>query len=214
MKPVTMVLEALAQTRGRRLLDIGCGPGVLGQKLREHGVDWTGIDPQGGAGVITARAESLPFDSGTFDLVLFQNALHHIPVARMDDALAEAERVLAPGGLILVIEPAVHGALSAVLAVVDDETEIREAAQRAITRATSPGAPLYVLRHDQPIRQERIADFETFVSRMIAVDAERAEAAHENNDALRTAFRMHAQYSAGEGYVMDQPMKLHLLARA
>jgi ubiquinone/menaquinone biosynthesis C-methylase UbiE len=43
-----------------------------------------------------ADAEDLPFDDGSFDLVYSWGVLHHTP--QMDRALAEAQRVLAPGG--------------------------------------------------------------------------------------------------------------------
>jgi malonyl-CoA O-methyltransferase len=50
-----------------------------------------------GAGVAAADAEALPFRPGAFDLVVSTSAFQWLP--RLGPALAEAERVLAPGGL-------------------------------------------------------------------------------------------------------------------
>jgi SAM-dependent methyltransferase len=47
----------------------------------------------------TADAEALPYPDGTFDLVVGHAILHHLP--RPGAALAEAFRVLAPGGAVL-----------------------------------------------------------------------------------------------------------------
>ena len=46
------------------------------------------------------RAEQLPFDDGSFDLITCVNSLHHI--ARPPRALDEMARVLAPGGRIVL----------------------------------------------------------------------------------------------------------------
>ncbi len=53
-------------------------------------------------------AERLPFDDGSFDLVLGHAVLHHIP--HLDRAFAEFARVLAPGGTVLFAgEPSRYG---------------------------------------------------------------------------------------------------------
>ena len=55
---------------------------------------------QGGFRLSEARADELPFEDGAFDAVICNSVLHHLenPAA----ALAEAVRVLAPGGLLFV----------------------------------------------------------------------------------------------------------------
>lgn len=54
--------------------------------------------------LLGANCEALPLDSASFDLVLIQGVLHHVPDQRL--ALAEAGRILRPGGTLIVIEPA------------------------------------------------------------------------------------------------------------
>ena len=64
--------------------------------------------PPGVSGVC-ADAVHLPFISGCFDLVFFQNTLMWIP--HLAAAIGEATRVLAPGGALVAIEPDYGGML-------------------------------------------------------------------------------------------------------
>jgi SAM-dependent methyltransferase len=98
-----------------RMLDIGCGTGfvisLLADTFREiHGIDPTPammakVDTT--AGNVTLHegvAEELPFEDASFDLVTAYSVLHHLEDHR--PALAEAARVLKPGGVLYVdLEP-------------------------------------------------------------------------------------------------------------
>lgn len=82
----------LASTGARRVLDAGCGEGVVYRAMRARGFrgDWIGIDASAGA-VDDARARSpevtwicgtldrLPFAPASFDTVLCAQVLEHIP---------------------------------------------------------------------------------------------------------------------------------------
>jgi SAM-dependent methyltransferase len=96
---------------GRRLLDVGCGPrGSL--EWAGDAAERVGVDPladryvalNGGRHAmryVRARAEALPFADGSFDVVSSFNSLDHVEDA--DAAIAELVRVLAPGGMLLVV---------------------------------------------------------------------------------------------------------------
>jgi len=98
-----------------RSLEIGAGTGYFTLNLLRAGVVRsavaTDISPgmldalqanAGRAGVevetVVADAEALPFEDGSFDLVLGHAVLHHIP--DLDRAFAEFARVLRPGGTV------------------------------------------------------------------------------------------------------------------
>jgi SAM-dependent methyltransferase len=110
--PLSEAVVELGDLRGRRVLDIGCGTGVvLGLLMRDFDVQGVGLDASSKM-IDAARrelpevaefhigsAESLPFADATFDAVLMRLVVHLIDRPR---AFAEALRVLRPGGRFVV----------------------------------------------------------------------------------------------------------------
>jgi ubiquinone/menaquinone biosynthesis C-methylase UbiE len=107
-----LVVEMLAGTEGPAL-EVGCGPGVLGDVLRENGRFFVGDISfnmvqhararTGGHGA-QLSATALPFRDEAVRLVTAIGVLEYVP----DEALAlrEIHRVLAPGGVAIVTFPA------------------------------------------------------------------------------------------------------------
>jgi len=92
------------------LCDVGCGAGALVAHTQSLGIFAIGIEPdaakvaEGSAAGLDLRqgqAEALPFPDESFDLVTFENSLHH--VTEIDRALAEAMRVARRA--IVIIDP-------------------------------------------------------------------------------------------------------------
>ncbi len=97
--------------RGARVLDVGAGDGRLAALLRDrHGCDVHAVDVtddcQTDVRFSRYDGRTLPVPDGSQDVVLLMYVLHHAA----DDAavLAEARRVLAPGGVLIVAEDQVE----------------------------------------------------------------------------------------------------------
>ncbi len=120
----TVDFERLGLRSGELLLDLGCGAGRHTFMALKAGADVVAVDLSGSGlaivkemcvqlkrsgqsafsgAVIQGNALSLPFDDDTFDRVIASEVLEHIP----DDnqAIAEIQRVLRPGGTAAVTVP-------------------------------------------------------------------------------------------------------------
>ncbi|MPY66816.1 methyltransferase domain-containing protein [Deinococcus sp. SDU3-2] len=100
--PEEPLLNALRLSPTARVLDVGAGEGRLLRALRARGHrgEVVGLDPEPGEGVQRGVAEQLPFPDASFDAVLLVRVLAHLhDPAR---AVAEARRVLRPGGRLVV----------------------------------------------------------------------------------------------------------------
>jgi SAM-dependent methyltransferase len=231
------MIRAMADTRSPRdvlaeilpggspvVVDVGCGDGALVRWLAGRGARAVGVEigpeplararahePVGGERYEQAGAQALPLDDAAADAVVFMHSLHHVPGELLDAALAEAARVLRPGGLVYVQEPLAEGAYFEVLRPVDDETAVRAAAHAAIGRAAHHG-----LEHEREIRFDTDvvhAGFDGFRDRVVLADAERARAFEGMEDALRERFERSAERTA-DGYRFVQPMRVDVLRRA
>jgi SAM-dependent methyltransferase len=95
-----------------RLLDVGCGTGDMAAVFARHGWDVSAVEPSAraaeyaramGIDTVTGTVAQAPWPPGSFDAILFNHSLEHI-----DDpayALAQAARLLRPGGLAAIAVP-------------------------------------------------------------------------------------------------------------
>jgi len=104
--------QNLAQTR---LLDIGCGIGLIHPHLAPSIGDITGVDVSAEALEIartanpTARYQAydgqrLPFPDHAFDAATAICVMHHVPPPHWQAFVAETLRILRPGGLFAIFE--------------------------------------------------------------------------------------------------------------
>lgn len=103
MEAVRAYLTRLPSTA--RVLDAGCGEGVLVEEFRDR-LRIEGLDPNyRSAHVTQGSLVALPYADATFDRALCLDVLEHLPFDDQARALAELHRVLAPGGELLVTVP-------------------------------------------------------------------------------------------------------------
>lgn len=209
---------------GAKALDVGCGDGSLVRLMAREGAEATGLEigesqleraraasPAGDETYRVGRAEALPFDDQSFDVVVFFNSLHHVPTSVQEEALVEAARVLVAGGHLLVVEPLAEGPLFTLMRPVDDETEVRAAAYAALRRAAE--GPAY-----EEIREYRFASdycyesFEAFKESVLRVDASRRANFERYEPQLCEAFERTARPTP-EGFSFTHPKRLNLLKR-
>jgi SAM-dependent methyltransferase len=90
---------------GTRVLDAGCGEGVLVEEFHPR-LAIEGVDSHySSAHVRLGTVLALPFDEGAFERALCLDVLEHLSYADQAIALAELHRVLEPGGELLVTVP-------------------------------------------------------------------------------------------------------------
>jgi SAM-dependent methyltransferase len=112
------ILEIISKIdwRGKRVLEVGAGMGTDARNIIGRGALYTGINVDRGSTEATLQAlrvfslpgtalersaTSLDFPDDTFDAVYSFGVLQHIPEVRK--AVAEIQRVLKPGGELLVM---------------------------------------------------------------------------------------------------------------
>jgi ubiquinone/menaquinone biosynthesis C-methylase UbiE len=104
---VAVLLDAAGVAEGSQVLDLCCGTGLVAAAASQRGAVPTGLDFSP-AMLAEARrthpylrfdegeAEALPYPDRSFDAVVANLGIHHVP--RPEKAIAEALRVLRPGG--------------------------------------------------------------------------------------------------------------------
>src|SRR5580700_2905718 len=130
------VAQQLALTKAHALIDLGTGPGLLALGFAPYVGRIVGVDPEPAMiaaareaaqrasvdlTLVEGRAEELPADIGSFDVVTIGRALHWMD---RDAVTARLERLVAPDGTILVCSSHSAGSRNPWL---DDYNKVRRA---------------------------------------------------------------------------------------
>jgi SAM-dependent methyltransferase len=212
------VLDAVVPLAGKDVLDVGCGGGALVRELVGRGARAIGLEiseqqlgqarARGVGRFVVGRAEDLPLEDSSLDAVLFMRSLHHVPEPAMVPALAAARRVLRPGGLVYVAEPLPEGDYFELVRVVDDESDVRAAAQRALADCGRAGLErMRTLEYEVGAVS---AGIETLRKRIVDVDPDRAAVFDAHEDELAEVFARLGDEREG-GRWFTQPMRADLL---
>ncbi|MCD9155104.1 class I SAM-dependent methyltransferase [Aeromicrobium duanguangcaii] len=123
---LTVDFDRLRVGRGTRFIDVGAGAGRHSYEALRRGAHVTAFDldevelkgvenmfgamelegevPPGGSGQVkVGNILEMPYEDGSFDVVLASEILEHVP--EDVQAISELERILAPGGVLAVTVP-------------------------------------------------------------------------------------------------------------
>lgn len=103
-------LSLLKNIKGKKILDLGCGTGIYTKILKKRGAVVSGIDLSPkmidiakhhikGVDFRVGSAYRLPYESGTFDMVLASLVIHYF--SNLDKAFREIRRVLRKDGIFI-----------------------------------------------------------------------------------------------------------------
>ena len=224
-------LSRLPEEAGTRVLDVGCGTGIITQKIALlPGVsEAVGVDPCPGF-VERARrraptlrfdvadGRALPFPDHDFDGVVLATTLCHVPDPGR--ALSEAHRVLRPGGFLLAYE----GDYSAVTVALAPHDPLQCCVDAAVAGLVHD--PWLVRRLAPLVRQAGFAtealvghgfldaDSPTYTPNLVDVGADRLAAAGTITAATVAALKAEARARAAAGRYFGQIGYASLLARS
>jgi ubiquinone/menaquinone biosynthesis C-methylase UbiE len=213
------LLAVLGPVEGLDVIDIGCGMGEVARALAGRGATVTGYDPfiaptervEAGAGsyqLKNATADAIPEPDGSADLVLFVFSLHHVPQVQLAGALAEARRMLKPGGRLVVAEPVAEGPSQYVAEPYHDETKVRKAAADALAAHAAPAfAEQRVYRFAD---RRKYSSFDAFATR--AMEGMRFNGYTEADILSAEVRRRFDETFAVTGGTFDQPIRVNLFA--
>ncbi|HEY6888976.1 MAG TPA: class I SAM-dependent methyltransferase [Solirubrobacter sp.] len=184
-------LASAIDLRGKVVVDIGCGDGAFVRALADAGADALGIEVSEDA-VARARekdpdhryelggAERLPLEDQSVDVATLMRSLHHVPDP--SSAFPELQRVVREH--VWIAEPLPEGDFFELIRPVDDETEVRANAQRAIAEQQGFDR-VETVEYEVTLH---IPTFEALRDRILAADPSRAERFAQLEAGLRERF--------------------------
>jgi 2-polyprenyl-3-methyl-5-hydroxy-6-metoxy-1,4-benzoquinol methylase len=96
----------LRSLSGERIIDLGCGEGVLVKDYRAKGYDIIGMDLNyESEHIIRSSILATGYPDASFDVVLCMDVIEHLTFADQERALTEMARLLKPGGKLLLTVP-------------------------------------------------------------------------------------------------------------
>jgi len=218
------LMRRLLPLSGAKVIDIGCGKAEMPRRLLREGLvrSVAGLEVDArqhaenlaaasvaGLEFVFAGADDIPFAADSFDIAMMFKSLHHVPLDRLDRALAEIVRVLAHGGVLYVSEPVFAGEFNEIVRLFNDEEVVRKAAYDVLLRAVSAGRMEMVEEKcfDTPLA---FRDFDDFFQRVVkATHSERTLV----GDALIEVKQRFERHATPEGVRFVRLMRVNVLRK-
>jgi len=100
------IKKTLKNDLGKKILDLGCGEGVLLRELRSLGHNVVGMDYNFESEHVTRGSIlSTPYENNSFDVILCLDVIEHLHPADQPEAFKEIARILRPGGRLICSLP-------------------------------------------------------------------------------------------------------------
>ncbi|MCC7167342.1 MAG: class I SAM-dependent methyltransferase [Rhodospirillales bacterium] len=217
-----VLLDTLA-VAGKTVVDVGSGDGANARLMAQAGATVIGLEcqprqlakaraaaPVPGITYLDAGAEAMPLADSLADIVVFFNSLHHVAPSQMDRALAEAARVLKPGGTVFVSEPLAEGDFFEMVRPIEDETQVRAQAYAAMRAAHHHGLTMAAESvHRNPVL---FKDFAAWRDRVASANPEREAIFDSMDRALRDSFERLGRRTP-DGIAFEQPTRVNILRK-
>ncbi len=217
IKNIPFLLRHL-EVSAKRILDVGCGNGMVVRAIAEAGGQVVGLEVNqrqlddarkapriSNEQYLFAGGEAIPFPERSFDHVVFFNSLHHIPTDLQLQSLQEAKRVLEPDGTIYVSEPLARGSHFEVMQPAHDETAVRAAAYEALKEMIATGVT--TSEEHEHLNPVTYPDYEAFRERILIINPHRKADIESLDSELRRRFDSLGRLVA-DGLQFDQPMRV------
>lgn len=154
-------------------------------------------------------AQAIPAASADFDIVMMFKSLHHVPLDKLDLALAEIHRVLKPDGLAYISEPIFAGEYNEILRLFHDESIVRQAAFAAVERAVATGL-FNLVEQRFFLSPLHYRDFVQFEEKVIKVTHTRHQLTAALRAEIRNKFNAHM---TADGARFLAPIRVDLLRK-
>lgn len=152
-------------------------------------------------------ADRIPAEDESFDVVIVNGVLSRVPDDRRTAALREIRRVLRPGGLAYIAEPAPGGAFNEITRVFKDEKQARLAAFDLVRDTVASGAMALVSQKffQMPLV---LADFAAVERGFVPPDARPSGAQKAE------AQKKFERHTGPKGATFQVPMRIDLLRKS
>ncbi|MCG7871367.1 MAG: class I SAM-dependent methyltransferase [Candidatus Thiodiazotropha lotti] len=217
------LMEQLLRFDGMRGIELGCGSAWLTKNLARRYPNArfiaTEVDTIQHRKNLQESIENLEFrlegaqqisePDESLDAVWMLKSLHHVPTDLMAQAMEEIARVLKPGGYAYFSEPVYCGEFNALMSLIHDEKQVRQAAFAAICSLAE--------RDDMALQQQLFLNvpgcyesWEVFESRFLKVTHTKLDLDERRYQQIRKAFSEHL---GEDGAHFLKPHRIDLLRK-